>query len=57
MDIEEVAKRLKVAFPNYDIGGIKRVIVGNSRNIVKDRLAWDILIADPITESVKRGDI
>ena len=54
MDLIEVAKVLKVAFPGYDIGAIRRVIVGDAHSATKARPGWDILIADPVGKSVER---
>ncbi len=54
MDIIGIAKTLKAAFPGYDIGAIRRVIVGDAHSATKARPGWDILIADPIGKSVER---
>ncbi len=50
MEFSEMIKRLEKAFPGFDIGSVGKVIIGNAKHPLRDRLAWEIVIAEPEVE-------
>jgi len=46
MDIEEIAKRLKAAFPGFDIGRIGKIAVVDAKHPSRNIIAWNIVMAD-----------
>jgi len=48
--IKEIAERLEKAFPNWKIGTIGHVIVGDANNPIMNKVAWRIIMTDPEEE-------
>ena len=46
MDIEEVVKRVKKAFPEYEIGTLDRITAANSSRPLKALSGWRIGILE-----------
>lgn len=50
LTFDEMVLRIKRAFPDYDISGVQRIAIRDSRNRVEQRDGWQIVLAENLVE-------